>query len=58
MRRELRSKIFIGSTTEEIEKAFTDFLISEKMCPGNYVDIQLYKHGNVYQLVFMYAVLI
>lgn len=55
MRRILRMKIFLGSTTEEIETALTDFLARELICVGNYVDAKLSKLGNVYQLIFVYA---
>ena len=54
-RRVLRSSMFLGSTLEEVEEEFGCFLIDKNVCPGNYVDIKLYKHGNVYQLIFVYA---
>ena len=53
--RELRSKIFLGSTTEEIELELNNFIKESKMCPGNYVNSKLYKLGSVYQLLFFYA---
>lgn len=53
--RYLRIKIFLGSTTEKVEEDLLTFLIREKLCVGNYVDLKLYKLGGVYQLVFVYA---
>jgi len=53
MTRLLRVKIFLGSTTEQIEKDMNKFL--DKVCPGNYIEHRLYKHGGVYQLVLFYA---
>lgn len=58
MRRDLRAKIFLGSTTEEIEESMNKFLKDKKFCPGNYIDAKLYRLGGVYQLVFMYAELV
>lgn len=58
MRRVLRHKIFLGSTTEEIDIKFSEFLEKNNICPGNYVDIKLFKLGNVYQEIFIYAELI
>lgn len=56
--RELRNKIFLGSTTEEIEIELNNFIKESKMCPGNYVNSELYKLGSVYQLLFFYAELV
>ena len=58
VRRVLRMKIFLGSTTEEVEAAVAEFLERENVCVGNYVDAKLYKLGNVYQLVLPYAELL
>jgi hypothetical protein len=55
MRRVLRMKMFLGSTTEEIDIALAEFLERELICVGNYVDAKLSKLGNVYQLIFVYA---
>lgn len=57
-RRVLRSKIFLGSTTGEISKDLDEFLNNTNICVGNYIDYKLFKLGNVYQLVFVYAELI
>ena len=57
-RRVLRMKFFLGSTVEEIEEAMRLFLERENICVGNYVDVKLYKHGGVYQMVLPYAVVI
>lgn len=48
-------KLFLGSTVEEIETALAEFLLTESICVGNYVDVKLWKHGGVYQMVFVYA---
>jgi len=53
--RELRFKLFLGSTTEEIEEKVNEFLVKKEMCPGNYVTHELDKLGDVYQLAFFYA---
>lgn len=53
--RVLRTKFFLGSTTEEIEKAQETWLINNEICPGNYIEHQLYKLGDVYQAVLIYA---
>lgn len=58
MRRVLRTKMFLGSTLEEIESKLTAFLSEKNICIGNYVEYQLYKLGNVYQVVLVYAELI
>jgi hypothetical protein len=57
MRRILKIKIFLGSTTEEIQTKVDEFLGSF-ICVGNYIDFQLYKLGNVYQGVLIYAELV
>lgn len=57
MKRELRVKIFLGSTTEETSESLNEFLEQEHFCP-NYVSSDLYKHGSVYQLILWYAVVI
>jgi hypothetical protein len=49
----LRIKFFLGSTTEEIQGQVALFI--ENMCPGNYIDLKLWKLGNVYQAVLIYA---
>ena len=53
--RVLKTKFFLGSTTEEIEKAQELWLIDNAICPGNYIEHQLYKLGDVYQAVLIYA---
>ena len=58
MRRVLRIKIFLSSTTEEIETNLTEFLLKQNICVGNYIDAKLSKLGNVYQLILVYAELI
>lgn len=58
MQRVLRTKLFLGSTTEEIEEKLHSFLEEKNVCPGNYIDYQLYKLGEVYQLIFVFAELI
>ena len=55
MRRVLRHKFFLGSTTEEIENLSDEFLKKQNICVGNYVDIKLFKLGNVYQYILVYA---
>jgi hypothetical protein len=57
-KRELRIKIFIGSTVEIVEKKLSNFLKQQKICPGNFIEHKLYRLGGVYQLVFIYAELI
>ena len=54
-RRVLRQKIFLGSTTEEIDAKVIDFLQKEQICVGNYMDIKLFKLGDVYQYILVYA---
>jgi hypothetical protein len=54
MRRSLRIKIFLGSTTEEIQIKIDEFL-NIPVCIGNYVDFKLSKLGNVYQGILIYA---
>jgi hypothetical protein len=53
--RVLRIKWFLGSTTERIEEAMNSFLGGSGLCPGNYVDLMLWKHGDVYQVALVYA---
>lgn len=57
-RRILRTKLFLGSTTEELDEQLSKYLQIENICPGNYIDYKLYKHGGVYQLIFVYAKLL
>ena len=52
----LRIKFFLGSTTEEIQNQISPFV--DSMCPGNYVDLKLWKLGNVYQAALIYAELV
>jgi len=49
----LRIKLFLGSTLEEIQEQINPFI--EEMCPGNYIDLKLWKLGNVYQAALIYA---
>ena len=58
MKRILKIEIFLGSTTEEINLKIDNFLNEKELCPGNYIDIKLFKLGNVYQGVLIYAKLI
>jgi hypothetical protein len=51
--RRLRIKLFLGSTLEEIQPQIDEFVDSK--CPGNYIDLKLWKHGNVYQVALIYA---
>jgi hypothetical protein len=53
-RRVLRVRFFLGSTTEEIQLTIEEFL-RPGVCPGNYVDLKLWKHGAVYQAALVYA---
>lgn len=53
--RVLRIKWFLGSTAERIEEAMGKFLGKSGLCPGNYVDLMLWKHGDVYQAALVYA---
>ena len=48
-------KLFLGSTTEEVELAASDWLAKKNICVGNYIESTLYKLGDVYQLVLVYA---
>lgn len=54
-RRVLRTEIFLGSTTEELNEQLNTFLQKECICPGNYIEYKLCKLGNVYQLIFVFA---
>lgn len=47
--------MFFAFTIEEINKQFKDFLSENKICPGNYIDIKLYKIDSIYQLIFVFA---
>jgi len=58
MNRVLRIKMFLGSTVETVEGNLTAFLESKNLCVGNFVDVRLYKLGQVYQLILVYAELI
>jgi hypothetical protein len=55
MDRVLRVKLFLGSTTEAVEKQLSEWLKKESICIGNYTDLKLFKLGSVYQLVLVYA---
>lgn len=57
-RRVLRQKMFLGSTTEELQIGLDEFLLKSNICVGNYIDSKLYKLGNVYQMQLFYAELI
>jgi len=57
-RRVLRQKIFLGSTTEEVDEKVGIFLVDKNICIGNYADIKMFKLGRVYQYVLVYAELI
>jgi hypothetical protein len=56
MQRLLRIQFFLGSTTEEIQEQISPFI--KNMCPGNYIDLKLWKLGNVYQAALVYAELV
>ena len=58
MRRVLRQKMFLGSTIDEIEEKVDKFLKNSNICIGNYVDVKLFKLGNAYQEILVYAELI
>ena len=51
--RRLRFKLFVGSTTEEIETDVQTFC--ESLCPGNLIASRLYRLGGVYQFAVWYA---
>lgn len=55
MNRVLRTKFFLDSTIEGIDKKATDWLVANNICVGNYADTKLYKLGNVYQFIVVYA---
>ena len=42
---------------EEIEGKLSEFLEETNVCPGNYIESDLYKHGGVYQMILWYALL-
>ncbi|GAF77784.1 unnamed protein product [marine sediment metagenome] len=44
--------------TEEINDKINIFLNERNICIGNYTDIKLFKLGNVYQYILVYAELI
>lgn len=50
-----RVKWFLGSTTERVEEAMNGFLAKVGLCPGNYMDLKVFKLGEVYQAVLVYA---
>lgn len=52
--RAARLKMFIGSTVEEIEKAFNDHF-KDDLCPGNVLKTNLYMLNGVYQYEVIYA---
>ena len=56
--RVLRTKLLFASTIEELEEFFESFLEAVNICVGNYVDLKLWKLGNIYQLALIYAVVI
>jgi hypothetical protein len=51
--RMLRIKWFLGSTIERVQEQMDKFLVN--LCPGNYVDLKLWKYGNIYQAVLVYV---
>lgn len=53
--RVLRTKMFLGSMIENVDKELDSFLRKNNICVGNYVDIKLHKLGGVYQLILVYA---
>ena len=53
--RVLRTKLFLASTLSSIEREFQNFLEEQNICVGNYIDIKLFRLGNIYQLIFVYA---
>lgn len=53
--RVLRIKFFLGSTTEKVEAEVEAWLEENNICPGNFIEQKLYKLGNVYQFVLVYA---
>lgn len=57
MRRVLRIKLFLGSTTEQVQEELDTFL-APGICPGNYIDFKLHKLGSVYQGALIYAELV
>jgi len=57
VKRILRIKLFLGSTTEQVQEQLDAFLLYG-ICPGNYIDIKLWKLGNVYQGALVYAELV
>jgi hypothetical protein len=55
LNRILRTKILLASTIEGLDKNLSEWLSSNNLCVGNYVDVKLYKLGSVYQLILVYA---
>jgi len=53
--RVLRTKILLASTIGTIEYEFSKFLEENNVCVSNYIDIKLFRLGNIYQLIFVYA---
>lgn len=51
--RVIRIRWFLGSTLERIQEEMDKFTVA--MCPGNFVDMRLWKHGGVYQAALIYA---
>lgn len=49
----LRIRFFLGSTLEEIQVQVDAFVAA--ICPGNFVDLKLWKFGGVYQAALIYA---
>lgn len=49
----LRIRFFLGSTLEEMQVQVDAFVAT--MCPGNFVDLKLWKFGSVYQVALVYA---
>jgi hypothetical protein len=57
LKRVLRIKLFLGSTTEQVQQELDTFL-APGICPSNYIDFKLNKLGNVYQGCLVYAELV
>ena len=53
--RVLRTKMFLASTIGSVESQFQEFLEEKNICVGNYIDLKLFRKGDIYQLIFMYA---
>jgi hypothetical protein len=56
--RRLWVRMFLGDTLEQIEQQMASYLGHECICPGNYIDVKLWKLGDVYQAALVHAIVI